>query len=564
MAGGKIQAGHVETELGLNTASAVESIGQLESAVKSATNEWKQMESQAKRTGDDVKASEVRYDGLTDSISKQRNLLEKLKLAQSSVSKETEDGAKQYDRYGADIAKAERKLTSLTAQQEKAKRAYELQEAGINSLNKEIRQNVQETEAQVARLKAEGKETEANEAQKKGLSKTIQQQTELYDKQTKELDRLVKSGEASSDSISKQKVALDKTGKALADNRKLYDDQNSSLNKLTKEIKDADDASRIHVDRLKAEGKNASATDAEYKHLKDSLKNLKSQYGLQEDELKKVENASGKTSDAYKAQRKQLDKTGEAVADAKHKLSEMTGAFNKVRPTGIKKLDNAVIKVKDHTHELAEKAKTSFSNMKSYAVSASVGIGIVGASLINGAKQASTLQNTYVENTNLLETAGEKAKDVTKAVAQMQKDGTKYSVEYGESQKNIASGYQELIKRGYTGAQSLGAMKSILQASKASGDDFSDTMEVTTSTLEAFGMRTDSTSGMMKNTRKVANELAMAADATATNFSDLGVGMSYVGTTADQAGLSLTDTASAMGVLSNAGINFCPHNRNVV
>src|SRR5699024_4527744 len=115
--------------------------------------------------------------------------------------------------------------------------------------------------------------------------------------------------------------------------------------------------------------------------------------------------------------------------------------------------------------------------------------------LIKGAKQASTLQNTYTENTNLLVTSGEKQKDVIKSISAMQKDGKKYSVEYGESQKNIANGYQELIKRGYTGQQSLGAMKSILQASKASGDDFSDTMKVTTSTLEAFGMRTESTTG---------------------------------------------------------------------
>jgi len=41
---------------------------------------------------------------------------------------------------------------------------------------------------------------------------------------------------------------------------------------------------------------------------------------------------------------------------------------------------------------------------------------------------------------------------------------------------------------------------------------------------------------------------------TATGFSDLGVGMSYVGSTAHQAGFSLSETSSAMGILSNNGL----------
>ncbi|WP_232342703.1 phage tail tape measure protein, partial [Bifidobacterium sp. M0353] len=67
-------------------------------------------------------------------------------------------------------------------------------------------------------------------------------------------------------------------------------------------------------------------------------------------------------------------------------------------------------------------------------------------------------------------------------------------------------------------------------------------------------MRTKSTAGMLQNTRIVANKLAMAADATATDFKSLGIGMNYVGTSAKTAGITLTQTASAMGVLSNSGL----------
>ncbi|KAA8439159.1 CHAP domain-containing protein [Weissella paramesenteroides] len=206
----------MSTGIGLDTTGAVQSINQLKQSVAGATNEWKQMESSLKRSGDELGASEARYKGLSDAVGKQSTVLDELKRQQGEVNRSTEAGEQTYQKYESQIAQAERKLTSLTAQQAKAEQAYHLQESGIASLNKEIRQNIQETDAQVERLKAEGKETEANEAQKKGLSATLEKQTKLYEAQSQELKRLTESGEASADSISKQKIALDKTGTSIA------------------------------------------------------------------------------------------------------------------------------------------------------------------------------------------------------------------------------------------------------------------------------------------------------------------------------------------------------------
>ncbi|MFT9004997.1 MAG: phage tail tape measure protein [Liquorilactobacillus hordei] len=169
-------------------------------------------------------------------------------------------------------------------------------------------------------------------------------------------------------------------------------------------------------------------------------------------------------------------------------------------------------------------------------------------------KKSIDLQNEMVTIKNLLVTGGESASEAISGVKQMQKDALTYSNKYGVSQQEIAKGYTELVKRGYTSKQALGAMKSELEASKASGDDFSDVVTVASQTLESFGMKAKTTAGMTKNTKTVVNDLAYAADMTSTNFSDLGVGMSYVGSTAHQAGFSLSETASAMGILSNNGL----------
>lgn len=204
------------TDIQLDTTGPVKSINALKNSVADASNEWKQMESTLKRSGDQLGASEAKFKGLSDAVGKQSTVLNELKQQQGEVNRSTEAGEQTYQKYERQITEAERKLTSLTAQQAKAEQAYHLQETGIASLNKEIRQNIQETDAQVERLKAEGKETEANEAQKKGLSTTLEKQTKLYEAQSQELKRLTDSGEASADSISKQKIALDKTGTSIA------------------------------------------------------------------------------------------------------------------------------------------------------------------------------------------------------------------------------------------------------------------------------------------------------------------------------------------------------------
>ena len=206
----------MSTGVGLDTTGAVKSINALKNSVADASNEWKQMESTLKRSGDELGASEAKFKGLSDAVGKQSTVLDELKQQQSEVNRSTEAGEQTYQKYERQITEAERKLTSLTAQQAKAEQAYHMQETGIASLNKEIRQNIQETDAQVERLRAEGKETEANEAQKKGLSTTLEKQTKLYEAQRQELKRLTDSGEASADSISKQKIALDKTGTSIA------------------------------------------------------------------------------------------------------------------------------------------------------------------------------------------------------------------------------------------------------------------------------------------------------------------------------------------------------------
>lgn len=497
------------TRISIDAVGATHSLKGLSDAVRGATNAWKAQVAYQNSIGNSLGAAKAKYEGLGNAIDQQKNKINELRSRQKELNVTNTESVEKYQKYQAEIDKLRAEQTKLDTSTKEGKDRF-------------------------AELSRQIDDTREAQSKNTGITQKDAEQYLKLDKQISQSENQLRSYEAQQ--------------KRAAETVKYYE---SGLAGLQKSYKQNNEVSKSFTERLKAEGKSASATVNEYKGLQNSLKNLKSQYNIQEKELRQIEAASGKTSDAYKKQEVRLNETGKSIAETESKAKSMRGEFNKLQPTGIDRIDKAVVRTRDTTSKLADGAKNAFSRFKNAAIGASIGIATLGAGLIKGAKEASTLQNTYNENTNLLTTSGEKVKNVTREIAQMQLDGKKYSVQYGESQNNIAKGYQELVKRGYDGRQSLGAMKSILQASKASGDDFSDTMQVTTSTLEAFGMRTNSTTGMMKNTKQVANELAMAADATSTDFASLGEGMGYVGTTAKVAGVSLNETASALGVLSN-------------
>lgn len=185
----------------------------------------------------------------------------------------------------------------------------------------------------------------------------------------------------------------------------------------------------------------------------------------------------------------------------------------------------------------------------------------ITAGLAYSAKKLVDFQDAMNRTKNVIRTSGESARQTSSSYKQMVSDARKYSDEYGVSQIKIAQGYEDLVKRGYTSRAAIGVMRNELKASVATGDDFNDVIKVASQTMESFGLSTTKAGKPLRNaalmqrrSTRTLNELAYAADATSTDFQSLGVGMSYVGATAHQAGFSLSETASAMGILSNNGL----------
>ncbi|MGM7413850.1 phage tail tape measure protein [Lactococcus lactis] len=126
--------------------------------------------------------------------------------------------------------------------------------------------------------------------------------------------------------------------------------------------------------------------------------------------------------------------------------------------------------------------------------------------------------------------------------------------QYGIDTSSINEGMEEMIKRGYDFNQTVGAMPAVLDASRASGEDFGTVMSASTAILEQFGLKTEDTASMMKNTQRVTDSLTFVANKTSAGFEDMGVAMEYVGPVAHSLGMNVEQTAAAVGLLSNNGI----------
>lgn len=196
------------TNIGVNTTNAVTSIESLKNSVKDSTNAWKQMESQMKLSGDTLGASKAKYEGLSDSLSKQKSVLERLKQEQSEVNRSTSDGEKAYQKYASQITQAEVKLTALNGQQDKAKQAYEYQKSGLAKLNEEVQHSNKLTEERVKQLEAEGKTEEANKAKIDGLKSAQEKYSQILKIQKTELEKLGESGDKNSKAYKLQEVRV--------------------------------------------------------------------------------------------------------------------------------------------------------------------------------------------------------------------------------------------------------------------------------------------------------------------------------------------------------------------
>lgn len=115
------------------------------------------------------------------------------------------------------------------------------------------------------------------------------------------------------------------------------------------------------------------------------------------------------------------------------------------------------------------------------------------------------------------------------------------------SASQAAEGMENLAAAGFTTSEIMSAMPGLLNLAAASGEDLASSSDIAASTLRGFGLAAS-------DAAHVADVLAANANRTNSSVADTGEAMKYVAPLARAAGLSLEETAAAIGIMANAGI----------
>lgn len=347
-----------------------------------------------------------------------------------------------------------------------------------------------------------------------------------------------------------------------------------------------------YVNELKSEGRafkssKAEASSYKYQHqalvqqykaeisettrLSGNLSRLNSRYLTTKNHLQQLKNANKQNTSEYQRAAGRMNVLRENMQQTNTEMAKQVASALKVR-TSINQISRAeasvnaggITRLSRAMNNLSANARRASSNTRAWASSvrgsmmtAAFAVAPLGMALGSAAKQSMELGNEWVQVKNYLYTGADSAKEASHEVSRLgkiQSDAKKFSNEYGYSQKEIAEQYGELVKRGYTANASIGSMKSMMEAARASGDNYADVVKNVSGAVDAFGLRSNNTAKMLENTNRVTNAMAFSADKTATDFEGMGNAMSYVAGTAHGAGFSIEQTAAAIGVLSNANI----------
>lgn len=325
---------------------------------------------------------------------------------------------------------------------------------------------------------------------------------------------------------------------------------------------------RVLNSSIKATAAELRAQDAAFKGSEKSINNMRSTYDTLSRQSKNYQAQLQKQREQYDENSKAVEKLNKDETASQEKIDRATklqanaasqynrtaaaAAQNENRMAALRKeialqsdgwtkVSNGASKFATTTGNIGSKL-TGFGSKMTAAVTAPLAVGFAAA-----AKSAIDF-NSQIDAIGPLLTNGAAVTGKFKAQLNEMADASKkWSVQYGISTTQINQGLADLVRAGYDANQSMKMMPAILDASRASGDDFNTTMDVVTSTMTQFNVKAG-------NVSKVTDAMTYAANATKSGFGDMGEAMQYTGQSANAAGISLNETVAAIGLLSNAGL----------
>lgn len=152
---------------------------------------------------------------------------------------------------------------------------------------------------------------------------------------------------------------------------------------------------------------------------------------------------------------------------------------------------------------------------------------------------------------NEFESAMSKVQAISGATGEQLEALTEQAMDLGAttafSASEAAAGMENLASAGFTVEEIIEAMPGLLNLAASSGAELGTAAEIAASAVRGFGLEASETA-------HVADVFAEAAARTNAQTEDMGEAMKYIAPVANAMGISIEETAAAIGILSDAGI----------
>lgn len=277
-----------------------------------------------------------------------------------------------------------------------------------------------------------------------------------------------------------------------------------------------------------------------------------------------IDKASDQAQKSVEEVAKSAEKTGKQVEkSAKDSASKAGQAAKQGADTAAKgtesastKMQQSHKKVKDTAKESADGAKKSWeeSNQSTVASTESAtskmaglmkkSAAIIGVASVAAAKKTIDVGKSFEAGMSEVQAiSGASGKDLEKLSAKAKQMGATTKFSATES----ATALKYMAMAGWKTNQMVSGLSGVMNLAAASGEDLGTVSDIVTDSMTAFGLKA-------KDSGHFADVLAKASSSSNTNVAMMGETFKYVAPLAGSMKYSIEDTATAIGLMANAGI----------
>lgn len=297
------------------------------------------------------------------------------------------------------------------------------------------------------------------------------------------------------------------------------------------------------------------------KGLNDLKKEVESSSKSTAQEIDKVSDQAQKSVEEVA---KAAEKTGKQVEkSAKDSASKAGQAVKQGADTAAKgtesastKMQQSHKKVKDTAKESADGAKKSWeeSNQSTVASTESAtskmaglmkkSAAVIGVASVAAAKKTIDVGKSFEAGMSEVQAiSGASGKDLEKLSVKAKQMGATTKFSATES----ATALKYMAMAGWKTNQMVSGLSGVMNLAAASGEDLGTVSDIVTDSMTAFGLKA-------KDSGHFADVLAKASSSSNTNVAMMGETFKYVAPLAGSMKYSIEDTATAIGLMANAGI----------